>query len=299
MLKTRHTVKGLAFHVLQLWEGQSFDTPDFGRASVIVPLNNNLLCENEPCERLTPFVLDAHQRMKIRTEKSEGAFACLEPEASIAIWMYGSRAHGNELPFSDLDIMVAGPTCEESTFSFHGISVSVLSDQELLRRATKGELVVKSLCIGARPLIDPGDLFETLKSTFVPRTDYPRTKRLAADLAYLLIQSGLCKSHPALSADKMSWALRSTITAEGGDPFIDTSGLPYQDRDILQKVRQAKTNGNLAALFPAVAAFFARRSLLRILPETAGLNEFRDYFQDTNNFLGVQLVDEFSATTET
>lgn len=146
----------------------------------------------------------------------------------VAETLFGSRARGDHLKYSDVDLLHVTNDDRVLHSQVAGVSVSSYPLADLKQKAANGDLFLYHVLFEGRPLYDPGGYLEVLKRSFKLRSDYSVEIRRAVDLGWFIIHHRNSISDEHMIGRRVAWVVRTILiakSAENGRPIFSRSAL--------------------------------------------------------------------------
>lgn len=210
-----------------------------------------------------------------------------------AILLFGSRAREDNSRGSDTDLLLVSPPGAPQHKSIGHLSMFFYPWDKLAADARDGDLFVCHIVREAKPVFDPLNQLDELRSLFKLRTSYAREIAQARDLGWLLDRHG-----GALNAymvvRRMVWCVR-TITiaqlAEHGRPAFAPTELAATAplaADLLVNRHQRRLDVVMRQRF---RQYLMQEGGTPALPREATLEDYRALFVRTGNKVGLQTIE--------
>ena len=211
-----------------------------------------------------------------------------------AILLFGSRAREDNSRGSDTDLLLISPPGTPQHKSIGHLSMFFYPWQKLTSDARDGDLFVCHIVREAKPVFDPLDQLEQLRSQFRLRTSYAREIAQARDLGWFLDRhAGSLNSNMVVR--RMVWCIRTIIIArlaERGTPAFAPAALvtaaPAVAADILADRHQRRLDATMRQRF---RQYLMLEGGLPTLPSEATIEDYRSLFVRTGNNVGLQTIE--------
>lgn len=146
-----------------------------------------------------------------------------------AVALFGSRARGDALPDSDVDLLLISTERRTRHAALGNISLYLYPWAQLLRKAAAGDLFVCHIVREARALHDPEDRLGALGQAFRFKESYADEIGQASDLGWYIARN--FRNMPGTVATKrIAWCVRTILiakTAEEHRPLFAANELMH------------------------------------------------------------------------
>ncbi len=291
MYKRRIEWPGIEVGQLVLAAGAQEAVPCAMAQTAIVPFKPGLIVGSQPLDQFGVHLVGANGATVSNPTGTVILAAVLSIGSGDALWMFGSRAHGTQRAQSDLDVMVVydGPS---QGYKSGALVIHFENRDALMQRARTGELFVRYLTQGARPVVDPGGDFDALCAQYRAADSYDDTVAATLQLMHLLCLPAVLDRHADYALGKLLWALRTVLMAQGHDPFTKLNQLPAPDRTILTAVHDAKYTKDRAQALHHVRGFLDRLGSTPNLSQHASIDDWAKSFAQARQPFIASIVEE-------
>ncbi len=210
-----------------------------------------------------------------------------------AILLFGSRARDDHGRGSDTDLLLVSPPGTPQHKSIGHLSMFFYPWDKLTADARDGDLFVCHIVREAKPVFDPLDQLDELRSKFRLRKSYAHEIAQACDLGWFLDSHGGALNAPMV-VRRMVWCVR-TITiaqlAEHGRPAFAPTELAAASplaAGILVNRHQRRLD---VAMRQQFRQYLMQRGGSPALPHEATLEDYRALFVRTGNKVGLQTIE--------
>lgn len=210
-----------------------------------------------------------------------------------AILLFGSRAREDNRRGSDTDLLLVSPPGTPQHKSIGHLSMFFYPWEKLIADARDGDLFVCHIVREAKPVFDPLDQLDQLRSLFRLRTSYAREIEHARDLGWFLDRhnSSLASS---MVVRRIIWCVRTILIArlaERGTPVFAPAALAAaapSAADLLDNRHQRRLDATMRQRF---RQYLTQEGGLPALPCGSTLDDYRTLFTRTGNKVGLQTIE--------
>jgi len=146
----------------------------------------------------------------------------------LGIVLYGSRARGDHVASSDVDLLALTQGGRPATATWSGATVSRYPLEQVLRRARSGDLFTLHLVSEGKVIWEQSAVFPTIRRAFCYRSDYDREIRVASDVGWFLLHHHDRAVDGLRFNQRLVWCTRTILTAKAASqrrPIFSAAGL--------------------------------------------------------------------------
>jgi predicted nucleotidyltransferase len=210
-----------------------------------------------------------------------------------AILLFGSRAREDNRRGSDTDLLLIAPANAPRHKSIGHLSMFFYPWEQLSEDARAGDLFVCHIVKEAKPVFDPEQQLERLRSQFRLRSNYAREIEHARELGWFLDrQAGQLNSHVVVR--RMVWCVRTILIArlaERGTPQFSPEQLaasgPPSAVELLADRHQRKLD---VAMRQRFRQFLNDDGSHPPLANDATIEDYREFFSRSDNRVALQTI---------
>lgn len=215
-------------------------------------------------------------------------------EGISAILLFGSRAREDSSRGSDTDLLLISPPGTPKHKSIGQLSMFFYPWQKLQADAREGDLFVCHIVHEARPVFDPLNQLDQLRSQFRLQASYAREIAHARDLGWFLDRHGGALN-PSVVVRRMVWCVRTVLIAqlaERGRPVFAPLELamvaPASAAELLADRHHRRLD---AAMRQRFRQYMMQENVGPTLPSEATVDDYRLLFLQTGNKVGIQTIE--------
>lgn len=215
-------------------------------------------------------------------------------EGVSAILLFGSRAREDSSRGSDTDLLLVSPSGTPKHKSIGHLSMFFYPWDKLQADARDGDLFVCHIVREAKPVFDPLNQLDQLRSQFKLRTSYAREITHARDLGWFLDRHGSALNSNIV-VRRMVWCVRTILIAqlaERGRPVFAPLELamaaPASAADLLADRHHRRLD---VAMRQRFRQYMMQENGSPALPSEATVEDYRHLFFHTGNKVGVQTIE--------
>lgn len=214
-------------------------------------------------------------------------------EGVSAILLFASRAREDNSRGSDTDLLLVSPPGTPRHKSIGYLSMFFYPWEKLAADARNGDLFVCHIVREAKPVFDPLDQLDQLRSQFRLRSSYAREIGHARDLGWFLDRhAGALNSN--LVMRRMVWCVRTIVIAqlaERGTPVFAPAALASaapSAADLLASRHQRRLDSATRQRF---RQYLVQEGGNPPLPGKATLEDYHALFAQSSNKVGLQTIE--------
>lgn len=208
--------------------------------------------------------------------------------------LFGSRARGDSSRGSDTDLLLISPPGTPRHKSSGHLSMFFYPWRKLVADAQDGDLFVCHLTLEAKPVFDPTERLDKLRSTFILKSSYRHEIVQALEVGSLINQFAEQLS-PDVVARRILWCVRTILiarSAERGEPVFAPARLAATTSsaaaaDLLVGRHQRKVDATMRQRF---RRFLAEEVNELTACSCGSLDEYERWFERTGNVIGLQTL---------
>ncbi len=211
-----------------------------------------------------------------------------------AILLFGSHARKDNRRGSDTDLLLIAPQSMPWHRSIGHLSMFFYPWERLAEDARNGDLFVCHIVREAKPIFDPQLQLDELRSLFRLRASYASEIRQARQLGWF-IDRHAGALNPQVVVRRMIWCVRTILIArlaERGQPRFAPTDLaavaPDSAAELLADRHRRRLDGSMRQRF---RHFLIEEGGMPPLPGDATLEDYRDFFTQTNNRVALQTIE--------
>jgi len=209
----------------------------------------------------------------------------------IGLVLYGSRARGDHVAQSDVDLLGLTRGGTPAKHATGHVRLSIYPLDHVVGRARAGDLFAFHIVSEGRVVYEQGPVFESIVNAFALRSDYSREIGLASDVGWFLLHHRARFLDAERLNQRMSWCARTMLTAAAanqGLAVFSTAGLAaFAGSDDVAAVIASKRGADdaeaLADRFRQILVRFGRPEP----PPLATVDAERRRFEADENAAGV------------
>jgi len=215
-------------------------------------------------------------------------------EGVSAILLFGSRAREDNSRGSDTDLLLISPPGTPKHKSIGHLSMFFYPWEKLQADARDGDLFVCHIVREAKPVFDPLNQLDQLRSQFRLRASYAREITHARDLGWFLDRHGGALNSNVV-VRRMVWCVRTILIArlaERGTPVFApldlTMAAPASAAELLADRHHRRLDSAMRQRF---RQYMMQENARPGLPSEATIDDYRSFFLRTGNKVGVQTIE--------
>jgi hypothetical protein len=186
-----------------------------------------------------------------------------------AVFLFGSYARGDQDAESDIDVLQVTPTRAKS-YTRGKINVTCYTRDQLLSMANSGSLFVRHIILEGMAIIDPDNLLQTLKNTFIEPPDNADLRRgVCCALPLIAIREPEFADNPHHYSATAGYLLRTYVYADAFKRGIHSFSL----REIAWHTGDDRAHQSLIQL-RANETFTNFQEVVELLFKKAGVQPF-------------------------
>lgn len=219
---------------------------------------------------------------------------CAGDEGVSAILLFGSRAREDSSRGSDTDLLLVSPPGAPKHKSIGHLSMFFYPWEKLQADARDGDLFVCHIVREAKPVFDPLNQLDQLRSQFRLRASYGREIAHARDLGWFLDRHGGALNSNVV-VRRMVWCVRTILIAqlaERGRPVFAPLELAMEAPASAAELLADRHHRRLdAAMRQRFRQYMMQGNVRPALSSEATVEDYRLLFLRTGNKVGVQTIE--------
>ncbi|WP_196482869.1 nucleotidyltransferase domain-containing protein [Burkholderia stagnalis] len=214
----------------------------------------------------------------------------------LALALYGSRAREDHSPDSDVDLFAITDECSYKMIVESNVNIACYPRDLAATRAQGGDLFILHITQEGKTLFDNAGELKDLHAKFSYRNSYEIDIRLASDLAWFVLDMNSLFKNYTLINKRIAWCVRTILiamSAEARRPVFSSSQLRdfSGSEEAYLLIENKDSNQQNTASIGYLTNFLAKFGRKRpILSRTPTLQEYRTYFVDSKNTMGIKTV---------
>jgi len=209
--------------------------------------------------------------------------------------LFGSHARGDEDIYSDTDLLLISEDDRPQHVEKGHLSTSIYPLDDLLRRASSGDLFVCHLAREAKAIYDPAGQLELLRESFVFRASYEREIMHASDLGWFIIDFGHRGHLQSLINRRIAWCVRTILIAKSAElkrPVFSARELSEfaQSNDVLTMIKNKETDRADPEAMAMLGKFLSAFGMVRFQRGAPSYGAYVKRFSDTSNNVALSLI---------
>lgn len=209
--------------------------------------------------------------------------------------LYGSHARGDEDIYSDTDLLLISEDDRPQHVQKGHLSTSIYPLDDLLRRASSGDLFVCHLAREAEAIYDPTGQLELLREHFVLRASYEHEIMHASDLGWFIIDFGHRGHLQSLVNRRIAWCVRTILIAKSAElkrPVFSATELSRfaQSSDVLTLIKNKETDRADPHATAMLGRFLNAFGMVRFQRGAPSYGAYVKRFSDTSNNVALSLI---------
>jgi hypothetical protein len=217
-----------------------------------------------------------------------------------AIFLFGSRARGDNTPDSDTDLLITTSEGDLRHITRANLSMSFYPLEELTKRAREGDLFICHVVNEAKPIYDPEGQLDLLRSNFRLRVSYTRNIQHALQLGWFLVLYADQLRNKALVKRRLAWCVRTILiarSAEQGTPVFSAHELAKRagSSEVMHLITQKDSKVLAPGIVGDFCAFLCAQGMRE--PPATSREEFASLFAKSRNDIALstsKLIDSGS-----
>ncbi len=212
------------------------------------------------------------------------------------LMLFGSAARGDNDINSDVDILGIKDIERPMLRGHLGVDIQFFSPEKLLDLSREGNLFAIHLAYEGKVIFDSTGIFNTFKESLVVRKEYLNEKKWANDLAWYLYYEREA-SNFLLINKRIAWCVRTyliSVLVERGKVVFSPKNLKreFSDQFVSDLIDLRRSASNDEYRFFRLKEFVDRLNIG--CPSVNNKNEFRAYFIETKNNVGLSTFDQLN-----
>lgn len=214
----------------------------------------------------------------------------------LALALYGSRAREDHSPDSDVDLFAVTDDSNYKMIVESNINMACYPRGLAMRRAQSGDLFLLHIIQEGKTLFDNLGELEHLRANFLFKDNYQNDIRLASDLAWFVLDMKSLFKNYTLINKRIAWCVRTILiamSAESRRPVFSASKLcEFSGSEEVQLLIEKKDSNQQDSTSIGYLSNFLRKFGRQrpILSSTPTLQEYRTYFVDNKNVMGLKTL---------
>jgi len=214
----------------------------------------------------------------------------------LALALYGSRAREDHSPDSDVDLFSITDDSNYKMIVESNVNMACYPRNLAASRARGGDLFILHVIQEGKTLFDNAGELERLRAEFSFKNSYEVDIRLASDLAWFLLEMNSLFKNYTLINKRIAWCVRTILiamSAEARKPVFSSIKLREfsGSEDAYFLIEKKDSNQQGTASIGHLSNFLAKFGRQRpVLSPTPTLQEYRTYFVDSKNAMGIKTV---------
>ncbi|MGO7960574.1 nucleotidyltransferase domain-containing protein [Rhizobium leguminosarum] len=212
-----------------------------------------------------------------------------------AMLLFGSHARGDEDIYSDTDLLLISEDDRPQHVQKGHLSTSIYPLDDLLERASNGDLFVCHIAHEAKAIYDPAGQLELLREHFVLRASYEREIIHASDLGWFIIDFGHKGHLQSLVNRRIAWCVRTILIAKSAElkrPLFSAAALSEfaQSSDVLTLIKNKETDRAEPEAMAMLDRFLSAFGVARFQHGAPSYGAYVKRFSDTSNNVALSLI---------
>lgn len=212
-----------------------------------------------------------------------------------ALFLFGSRARGDHLSDSDIDLLAASNVSEPTVTGMGPTTLYHYSAEWLATKAKHGDLFIWHIVSEAITIFDPDSVLIELQEAFQFAPSYEEEIRKASDVGWAIASLSDELDHRSINR-RLAWSVRTIAIARAAalkTPAFSASALAevLGYPKIIQLVGQKDKSDLSKKPLDDFLDFLWEFGLPRGDREFNSIEQYTSYFGETDNSVGLKLLE--------